>query len=71
MAMGQAEVCKWLTFWQEEWLKRGYRGEKLGISGYLPTKVFGQGHPGLIIGQAFTTKVLPTIRLAAIVNGKL
>jgi hypothetical protein len=51
-----AEVCKWLTFWQEEWMKRGYRGEKQGESGYLPTNVFEQGHPGLIISQALQQK---------------
>lgn len=71
MEMGLAEGCKKLTFWQQEWPKCGYRGDRQGASGYLPTSVFGQGHPGLIIGQAFTAKVLSTIRQAATVSGKL
>jgi len=41
-AMGQAEVCKWLTFWQEEWMKRGYRGEKRGVMGICQPKSLGK-----------------------------
>lgn len=37
----------------------------------MPNDVFGQGHAGLIIGPDFTTKVLPTIHQAALVNAKI
>jgi hypothetical protein len=40
-------------------------------SSKVPTDVFGQGHPGLIIDQAFTTKVLLTIHQAALDNAKI
>jgi hypothetical protein len=37
----------------------------------VPTGVFGQGHPGLIIDQASTTKVLLTIHQAALHDVKI
>jgi hypothetical protein len=40
-------------------------------SSKVPTDVFGQGHPRLIIDQAFTTKVLLTLHKAALDNAKI
>jgi hypothetical protein len=48
-----AEQCKRNIFG-----KRGGRSVGTDERSKVPTGVFGQGHPGLIIDQAFTTKVL-------------
>jgi hypothetical protein len=37
----------------------------------VPTDVFGQGHPSLIIDHAFTTKALPTIHQSTLDNAKI